>query len=83
MKERLLLPETFIRNLKNKIYNYVTSTSKNMFLDELDDRVNDNNNQQYKTKVKPTDGKSSTNFDFDVESNGENSKFKVGDHVRI
>ena len=32
--------ETFIRTLKNKIYNYVTSVSKNVYLDKLDDIVN-------------------------------------------
>ena len=32
--------ETIIRTLKNKIYNYVTSVSKNVYLDKLDDIVN-------------------------------------------
>ena len=33
--------ERFIRTLKNKIYKYITSVSKNVYIDKLDDIVND------------------------------------------
>ena len=32
--------ERFIRTLKNKIYKYMTSLSKNVYIDKLDDIVN-------------------------------------------
>ena len=34
-------------------------------------------------KVKPIDVNSSTCFDFEVESNDKDPKFKVTDHVRV
>ena len=36
--------ERFIRTLKNKIYKYVTSISKNVFIDKSDHIVNKYNN---------------------------------------
>ena len=36
--------ERFIRTLKNKIYKYMTSISKNVYIDKLDDIVNECNN---------------------------------------
>ena len=36
-----LVPETFIRTLKNKIYQPMTSTSKNVYINKLDDIVNE------------------------------------------
>ena len=33
--------------------------------------------------MKPVDVKSNTYFNFDMENNDKNPKFKVGDHVRI
>ena len=35
---------TFIRTLKNRVYKYVTSVSKNVYIDKLDDIVNKYNN---------------------------------------
>ena len=32
-EETLVVAERFIRTLKNKIYNYMTSISKNMYID--------------------------------------------------
>ena len=34
------IAERFIRTLKNKIYKYMTSISKNVYIDKLDDIVN-------------------------------------------
>ena len=42
MKKR----ERFIRNLKTKIYKYMTSISKNAYIDKLDDIVNEYNNNK-------------------------------------
>ena len=39
-----LVAERFIRTLNNNIYKYMTSTSKNVYIDKLDDIVNKHNN---------------------------------------
>ena len=39
-----VVAERFIRTLKNKIYKYMTSISKNMYIDKLDEIVNKCNN---------------------------------------
>ena len=36
--------ERFIRTLENKIFNYMSSISKNVYIDKLDDTVNKYNN---------------------------------------
>ena len=75
--------ERFIRVLKNKIYKYMTSISKNVYIDNLDDIVNKYNNTYPRTmKMKPIDVKPSIYIDFNKENN-KGPKFKVGDHVRI
>ena len=79
-----VIAERFIRTLKNKIYKHMTSISKNVYIDKLDDVVNKCNNTYHRTiKMKPVDVKSSTYIDFDKENNKEGPKFKVGDHVKI
>ena len=63
MKESVVT-ERFIRNLKNKIYmnkKYMTSISKNAYIDKLDDIVNKYNNTYHNTiKMKPIDVESIT-----------------------
>ena len=55
-----------------------------MHIDKLDDIVNEYDNSYHKKiKMKPIDGKTSSNFDFGVENNGKNPKLEVGDHVKI
>ena len=62
--------ERFIRTLKNKIYKYMTSISKNVYIDKLDDIVNKYNNTYHSTiKMKPVDVKSSTYIDSSKEIN--------------
>ena len=39
-----VIAERFIRTLKSKIYKYLTSVSKNMYIDKLGDIVNNYNN---------------------------------------
>ena len=48
-----VVSERFIRTLKNKIYKYMTSVSKNVYIDKLDDIVNKYNNTYHSTiKIK-------------------------------
>ena len=62
----------------------MTSTSKTVHIDQLDDIVNKYNNIYYRTiKMKPANVKSSIYIDFNKEIYKEGPKFKVGDHVRI
>ena len=62
----------------------MTSISKNVYIDKLDDIINEYNNTYHSTiKMKLIDIKSSTYIDFSVESNHKDTKFVVGDHVRI
>ena len=62
--------ERFIRTLKNKAYNHMTSISKNMYINELDDIVNKCNNAYHITiKMKLVDIKSSPYIDFDKNIN--------------
>ena len=59
-------------------------TSKNVYIDKLDDIVHEYNNTYHRaTKMKPTDVKDNTYIDFKKEVNDKDPKFKVGDHVRI
>ena len=59
-----------------------------MYIDKLDDIVNNYNNKYHITiKMKPVDVKSSTYLDSDKENNEEDNKedpkFEVADHVGI
>ena len=79
-----VIGERFIRTLKNKIYKYMTSISKYVYIDKLDDIVNKYNNTYHSTiKMKPIDVKSNTYIDSSKEINNKEPKFKIGDIVRI
>ena len=79
-----VVAERFIRTLKNKIHKYITSISKNVYIDKLDDIVDEYNNTYHGTiKMKPTVVKYNTYIDFGKEVNYNDPKFKVGDHVKI
>ena len=74
----------FIRTLKSKINKHITSISKNMYIDKLDDIVDEYNNTYHTTiKMKPINVKDNTYINTDKEINNKDPKFKVGDHVRI
>ena len=76
--------ERFIRTLKTKIYKYITSVSKNVYINELDDIVGEYINTYHRTiKTKPVDVKNNTYIDFKKEVSDKDPKFKVGDHVII
>ena len=62
----------------------MTSISKNVYIDKLDDVVNEYHNTYHRTiKMKPVDVKDNTYIGFKKEVNDKDPKFKVGDRVRI
>ena len=63
----------------------MTSISKNVYIDKLDDIVNEYNNTYHRTiKMKPVDVKDITFiYSTELRSNDQDPKFKVGDHIRI
>ena len=55
----------FIRTLKTKIYKYITTISKKVYIDKLDDIVNKCNNTHDTTiKMKPVDVKDNAYIGF-------------------
>ena len=61
--------ERSFRTLKNKINKYMSSISKNVYIDELDDIVNKYNNICHNPiKMKPADVKSNTCIDSSKET---------------
>ena len=72
-----VVAERFIRTLKTKIYKYMTSISKNVYIDKLDDIVNEYNNTYHRTiKRKRADVKDNAYIDSNKEVNDvdQNSK---------
>ena len=74
----------FIRTLKNKIYKYMTSISRNVYIDKLNATVNEYNNTYHRTiKMKPVYVKDDPYINVGKEVDNKDPKLKVGDHVRI
>ena len=91
-EENSVVAERSFRTLKTKIYKYMTSISKNVYINKLDEYntiINEYNNTYHRTiKIKPVDVKNNTYIDStelhsNREVNDDDPKFKVGDHVRI
>ena len=62
----------------------MTSISKIVYIDKLDDIVDEYNNTYHTTiKMKPIDVKDNTYINTDKETNDKYPKFKIGDRVRI
>ena len=62
----------------------MTAISKNVYIDELDDIVNEYNNTCHRTiKMKPVDVENNTYIDFSKKTNDKDPEFKVGDHLGI
>ena len=62
----------------------MTSISRNVYIDNLDDIVKEYNNTYHTSiKMKSVDVKDNTYIDFKKEINNKDPKFKVGDQVRI
>ena len=77
-KENFFVDEGFIRTLKNKIYNYMTSISKNVCSDKLYDIENKYNSIYHKTiKMKSVDVNPNTYIDFNKKFSEVGPKFKV------
>ena len=67
-----VVAERFIRTFKSKIYKYMTSISKNVYIDKLDDIVDEYNNTYHTTiKMKPIDVKDNTCINADKEINNK------------
>ena len=61
----------------------MTLVSKNVYINKLDDMVNEYNNTYYRTiKMKPVDVKDNTYIDIEKKVNDMDPKF-IGDYVRI
>ena len=83
-KGKSVVAEKFIETLKKRMYKYITSISKNVFIDKLDDTVDKYNNIYPSTiKIKPVDVKPSMHIESSNEIKYQGSKFKIGDKVRI
>ena len=79
-----VVAERFIRTLKRKIYKQMTSISKTVYIDKLNDIVDEYNNTYHTTiKMKPIDVKDNRYINTNKEINNKDPKFKVGDRVRI
>ena len=75
-----IVAERFIRTIKNKIFKYMNTISKNVYIDKLGNIINKCNNTYHSTiKMKPVDVRSSTYIEFDIENNDDDvriSKYK-------
>ena len=79
-----VVAERFIRTLKNKLYKHMTAIGKNVYYDLLDDVVNEYNSTKHSTiKMKPIDVGDNNKRVYIDEHNENDSRFKVGDRVRI
>ena len=79
-----VVAERFIRVLKNAIYKYVTSISKDVYINKWDDIVNKYNSTYHSAiKMKLVDVKLNTYINSTKETNDEYPKFKIGGIVRI
>ena len=62
----------------------MTSISKSVYIDKLDNIINEYNNIYHRTiKRKPVDVENNTYVNFNKEVNNKDPIFKVGDYVRI
>ena len=78
-----VVAERFISTSNPKIYTYMTSVSKNVYIDKLDDTVSKYNNTYHRAiKMKPVDVKGNPYIDSSKEVDEEDPIFKVGVHVR-
>ena len=62
----------------------MTSVSKNVYIDKLDDIVNKYNNKYHSTsKLKPVDVKSNSYINFSKGINNKDPKLEIGEIVRL
>ena len=73
-----VVAERFIRTLKNEIYKYMISISKNVYIFKFNDIVNKYSNTYHRTiKMKPIDVDPSICNDFNKENNKEDPNLKL------
>ena len=78
-EENSVVSERFIKTLKTKIHKCMTSLSKNVYIDKLDDIVNEDNKTYHGTiKMKRVDVKNNTFIDSNKEVYDKDRQFKVG-----
>ena len=78
-----VIAERFIKNLKYKIYKYMSSISKKVYIDKLVDIINKDNNTFHRTiKIKLVDVKPRTYIDSNKEINYQDPKSKIADIIR-
>ena len=83
-KGKSMVAERFIRTLKSKIYKYMISISKNVYIDKLNTIVNKVNNTYHTTIImKPIHVKDNAYINTSKKINYKDPKFKVGDYVII
>ena len=69
-KGKSVVAERFIRTLKNKIFKHLTTISKDVYIDVLNDIVNKYNNTVHRTiKMKPIDVTNDSYVEYNEESN--------------
>ena len=67
----------FIRTLNNKIYKYMTSISKNVYIDKLDLDDKYNNTYCRTIKFKPVDVKLNTYINSSKKTNNQDPKLLI------
>ena len=83
-ERKSVVAEIFNRILKKKNYVSITSISKNVYINKLDDIVNKYNNAYHRAiKMKSVDVKPNTYISSTKEINGKDPNFKIGDIIRI
>ena len=79
-----VVPERFIRTLKNKIFKHMTAISKSVYFNVLDDIVNKYNQRGYRAiKMKPIKVTFDSYAEYNEDSKEKVSKLKIGDQIRI
>ena len=83
-ERKYVVAERFIRTLKNKIFKHMAAVSRNVYFDVLDIIVDKYNNTVYRSiKMKPMEVTSNFYAEYNEDANEKDTKFKVGDHIRI
>ena len=83
-EEKSVIAQRFIKIIENRIYKYMNSVSKNVYIDKLYDIVKKYNNTYHSTiKMKPAKVKSNKYIDSSKEVNEKIPKFKIGHNIRI
>ena len=78
-----VVAERFIRTLEKKWYKHITATGNNVYYDVLDHVVKKYNTRHSTIKMKPIDVRDNNKRVYIDEHNEKDSRFKVGDRVRI